>query len=261
MKVSALYIYPFKSGPAVAVQHARTTPTGFAHDRRFMVTDTDGVFITQRENPRLGQCRARFDGETFTLDAAFGSIALLAGERPADVRVWDDAVEATRCGAHVEAWFAELLQQPVWVVQMSPRTERASDGHPDDPLNFADAFPYNFATTASLDALNARIAGDDVPIAAFRPNIVIDGSQPWAEDNWQRVRAGGATFECTTNCARCAIPMLDPQHPARPRRDGEPLRSLAKFRKNAQGKVDFARYAIAREHGVVSTGDTFEVLD
>ena len=258
MRVAALYIYPYKGGPAAAVDRVETTPRGFAHDRRFMVTTPSGGFLTQRTHPALGRARAVVGENGLFLSAEdLGEVVV---EWPThastiDVQVWSDAVAALRTSDAADDFFTALVGEPAQLVYMPEHAHRPVDGHADLPLSFADGYPYLIANTASLDDLNVRIPGDPVPMAAFRPNIVVEGAHAWAEDEWTSVAVGDAVLTCTTNCERCSVTTLDPSYPDRPRRDGEPLRTLAKFRRNARGKVDFARNAILDRAGTITVGD------
>jgi hypothetical protein len=137
-------------------------------------------------------------------------------------------------------------------------------------VSFADSYPYLVANTTSLDDLNARILVDSrhkaqnypaIPMAAFRPNFVVSGAAAWAEDTWKRLRVGDAEFEVVSPCERCKITTLDPSDPRKVRKDQEPLRTLAKFRRNADGVI-FASNAICRNPGVtINVGDVVEVLE
>lgn len=258
MKISALYIYPFKGGPAFPVNQWQAEERGLQHDRRFMVTNAAGKFLTQRSHPALGRCSIELTNRGLLVSAdGIGSIVL----RPpgttdkVDVQVWSDTVHATRTAATSDDFFTELVGEPAMLVYMGDDAQRTVGSHPEHPLSFADGYPYLVANTASLDSLNKRIAGDPVPMLAFRPSIVVESTQPWAEDSWNVLDFGDAALECTTNCERCSVTTLDPTHPDRPRRDGEPLRTLAKFRRNASGKVDFARNAILARAGMLAVGD------
>ncbi len=258
MKVAALFIYPLKSGPAIAVDGWEATMRGFAHDRRYMVTSPDGAFMTQRANPALGRAAAELtgDGVRFTAEGV-GDLVIHQpqGDERTAVTVWSDRVAALRVSDAADDFFTTLLGEPAQLVYMPDDVHRGADQNPEHPLSFADGFPYLLATSASLGDLNLRITGDAVPMAAFRPNIVIDGAHAWAEDHWATLRIGEAEFTCATNCERCSITTLDPVRPDRPRRDGEPLRTLAKFRRNDRGKVDFARNALLSKAGSVRVGD------
>ncbi len=259
MRVSGLYIYPIKSGPAVPVSTAVLLERGFEHDRRFMVTGPGGTFMSQRSHPALGR---------IALSLAEGRVAVRAEGIGAcswdlqpssiarvDTRIWKDDVSATRVSEDADAFFTALLGEPAQLVAMPDESRRPVAGMEDIAVSFADGYPYLVVNTASLQDLNRRIEGAPLSMLAFRPNVVIDTDDPWAEDTWARLRVAQATLECVSNCERCSMTTLNPQLPDRPRPDGEPLRTLATFRRGDSGAVEFGRNAVARGSGTLRVGD------
>lgn len=266
MKVESLHVYPLKSGRGFSVDSFAADERGFDGDRRLMVTDPDGNFLTQRTHPKLGWVDVRGAEDIWRFEAEGKALTVDVSSGPCtEVTVWSDTLEAVDCGDAAARWFTDLLETPARLVYMPYSTRRQSDvRHPSDnvELSFADACPYLVTTQESLADLNARIAGDDVPMAAFRPSIVLSGAPAWDEDNWRILRIGDATFDAVKPCTRCKITTLDPERPGpRGRRDGEPLRTLATFRRDARGEVMFGMYFVCRSPGVtISTSDAVEVL-
>lgn len=264
MHLSALYLYPMKSCAPLAVDEARLEPRGLAHDRRWMVVDLAGRFLTGRELSRLTLVRA--------LPAADGSLSLEAPGMPtlqvpspaADgslaVTVWKSEVLARTCDPAVDAWLSTFLGQPVRLVHMDAGVHRpiASDSaRPGDEVSFADAFPLLLITRAALDGLNARLR-NPVSMLRFRPNLVVDDAPEHAEDGWSRIRIGGVELEVGKACVRCVFTTVDPD---RGERDagGEPLRTLITYRRGEEG-VTFGRNLIPRGSGALRVGDRVEVL-
>ena len=262
MRVAQLYIYPIKSGPAVCLAQAEALERGLAHDRRFMVTDARGTFITQRSHPALGRIDLRIEGDTLHVDASgIGTCAvpLSPAEGPSmDVRVWSDTVRAHAVSTEADALFSAVVGAPSRLVYMPDQSRRPVEGFETHAVSFADGYPVLVTNTASLEDLGRRIEGPTPPMLAFRPNVVIDTDTAWAEDDWTVLRIGDAALECTTGCERCSVTTLDPALPGRPRPDGEPLRTLAKFRRLG-GKVIFGRNAIVRSPGLMTAPGEVEV--
>lgn len=254
MNVQSLHIYPVKSIAGVSLERATAAARGFVGDRRFMVIDETGNFLSQRTHPMLGHVRAEGSDRAWVLRRD-GADALTVDDvlgEPVDTTVWSDNVVAHRVSDAADAWFSELLDEPVRFVTMPAEPVRATkDG---DPVSFADGYPYLIAVEASLHALNDRIDGPPIPMAAFRPNIVVTGADAWAEDDWTRLTIGDAVFDIISPCERCRITTLDPDAPGRPRRDNEPLRTLATFRR-ADGGVIFAVNAVCRTAAVTVRRD------
>lgn len=259
MRIESLYIYPIKSGPAVALESVEAVERGLARDRRFMVVDECGTFLSQRSHPALGRYSLRLLDDALVLDDGQGGAACQvpdspSGRRAARVRVWSDTIDAVEVSAEADAFFSALLGEPARLVYMPQSTRRLVSGHDGVATSFADGFPVLVTNTASLADLNARIRGDAVPMLAFRPNVVVDAATPWVEDEWDSLTFGDVVLECASACERCVMTMLDPADPKHTREDGEPLRALAKFRRSASGAVTFGRNALVRTSGTLRRG-------
>jgi uncharacterized protein YcbX len=258
VKIEQLFVHPIKSCAALSVQEARVTARGLEHDRRWMVTNDEGEFLTQRTLPEMALIHVAVDGERFTVRREGHPPLLLPflhddGAR-VDVVVWDDRVRAVR---HEQGsdWFSRVLGGRVQLVCMPDDTRRAVD--PDyardgDIVNFADGFPILVVNRASLEAL-----GDGIDVRRFRPNIVVSGAAAWAEDDWRALTVGDALVLRTPKpCARCTIPGVDPDTAEITK---EPLRALAKLR-TRDNKALFGINAIPDADGIVRVGDAVRVV-
>jgi uncharacterized protein len=264
MHVASLHLHPVKSCAALDVDALDVTARGPAGDRRWLIVDAQGRFVTAREHPRVVGLRARPVAGGLRLEAPGGATLEVPTPSPhaprVDVVVWRDTVRAQACDAGVDAWLCEALGMPVRLVHMDEAARRAVDpayGAPGDEVSFADAYPLLVVSQASLDALNARLARP-VPMARFRPNIVVAGTAPHAEDAWRRVRIGNVEFEAVKPCTRCVFTTLDPVSMTRDP-DGEPLRTLATYRRapaeSGLTGVLFGMNLIPRGEGKVRRGD------
>lgn len=263
MRLAAIHLHPLKSARGMRLTHAEVGPTGLRYDRRWMIVDRTDRFVSQREDPRLGRIAPRLDESAgqLRLDApGAGELALplrLGPGRPRTVTIWDDEVAARDCGDAAADWLATLLDGPYRLVVLPDDAVRPVDpdyARPDDRVSFADGFPYLLANEASLADLNRR-AGTRLTMERFRPNLVVAGGAPFAEDGWSRVTVGDVPFRVAKPCARCVVPTLDPDtQEAGP----EPLRTLATFRK-VNGKVLFGQNLLPDGGGVVRVGDAVTV--
>ncbi|MEZ4423632.1 MAG: MOSC domain-containing protein [Gemmatimonadota bacterium] len=265
MHVSALYLHPLKSGRRVALDRAALTERGFAGDRTWMVVRPDGAFLTGREHPRLTQVAARVEGEDLELSTPGGTVLHVpppsADAEAVPVRIWGDDVRARAAGGEADRWLSDTLGFPCRLVRLDPEAPRTVDptyARPSDTVGFADGFPVLVTTTASLEALNARLP-EPLAMTRFRPNLVVDGATAFAEDGWRHIRVGETELALVKPCARCVLTTVDPEtgevHP-----DGEPLRTLATFRRSDRG-VLFGQNAIPRRLGTVRVGDPVEVVE
>lgn len=264
MQLSALYVYPVKSCAALALVSAELEPRGLAHDRRWMIVDSDGRFLTGRQLPRLVLLRATPTATGLILqvpDAEPVEIAFpLAAATRRTVAVWKDAVEAPDAGDDAARWLSTFLGREVRLVYMDARAVRAvapDYAQPGDEVSFADGYPLLAISQAALDALNARLDAP-LPMLRFRPNLVIAGATPHAEDAWRRIRVGAVTFDAVKTCVRCVFTTVDAERggfdPS-----GEPLRTLKTYRRSKRG-ITFGMNLIARGTGTMRVGDAVTVL-
>jgi MOSC domain-containing protein len=258
--VSALYVYPIKSCRGIRVQKWPVVARGFVADRRWMIVDADGSFVTQRELAQLALVDTALEGERLRVTAPGRTDLVLpltheAGESR-QVQIWEDR------GLGIvhelgSAWFSSYLGLPHELVYMPEHHRRQVNPRralPGDIVSFADAYPFMLLSEASLADLNSRL---DVPLtmARFRPNIVISGSPAFAEDGYAQVRIGEISFRGPKRCERCAITTVDPLTAERGR---EPLRTLAQYRLEEQ-KIWFGMNLIHDNEGVLRVGDRVEV--
>ncbi len=269
MRVSSLHIYPVKSMRGLSVDSARVRPRGLAGDRRWVVVDRDGKFLTQRSHPVLATIEAAPDAAGLILHAGGEQHLVMTpgkGAR-AKVTVWGSQVDAAIADVATNQWLSAILGEAVRLAFMDrdAARETSREWTPSPaPVSFADAFAFLFTTTGSLAALNNEIAGGGgapVVMARFRPSIVIEHDTPWAEDAWRQLRIGDAVFDCVKPCARCVMTTIDQKTGEATGK--EPLKSLAKLRRSTDARIDgvlFGVNAIVTRAGECSVGDAVEVL-
>ena len=183
-----------------------------------------------------------------------------AGEERGNVTVWGDRVDAADAGPEAAAWFSQFLGLTCRLMFMDESAHRpvAPDyGQEGDVVSFADALPLLVTTEACLTDLNRRLE-KPLPMSRFRPNLVVDGNAPWADDDWRRVRVGEVEFDITHPCARCVVTTID-QGTGEKGRDGEPLKTLSTFRRGEKG-VLFGQNLVPRSGGTIRVGDEVTVL-
>lgn len=259
--VSAIHIYPLKGARGVELEAAHAGRRGFDGDRRWMVVDARGGFLSQRSHPRLALLRATVaGGESAPLWLEAPGLSPLEVPAPcglaAPVRIWNDTVAARDAGDEAAAWLSAFLGEPARLAHMADDVVRPLTAAPGGQVSFADAYPYLLLSAGSLADLNRRLAAP-LPMDRFRPNLVVDGCTPFAEDGWRRLRAGRVVFRIAAPCARCTVTTVDQ---ATGERGAEPLRTLATYRQR-DGKIWFGQNLIAENEGPVRRGDPVEVID
>jgi hypothetical protein len=262
--VSSLHVYPVKGMKGIEVPEARATERGLAHDRRWMVVDLAGEFFTQRSHPKLATVWTELLEGALELSAPdAGSVEVPfepQGDIPARVRVWNSTCDALPASREADAWLSEYLGQACRLVYMPETTRRYSNpaytADRQHLVGFADGYAYLVATQASLADLNARLASRGhgaLPMNRFRPNIVVEGSIPYAEDAWAELRVGGALLRKAKPCGRCEVTTTD--QATGEVRGPEPLATLAEYRNSEEFGVMFGVNFVSVEPGVVRRGD------
>lgn len=273
--LTGLRRYPVKSCRGEDLESALVQPWGLEGDRRWMLVDPDGEKVTARETHVLLTVVPELVPGGVRLTAPGAGVEPLLVAEPqipdTEVRIWSSRVAAASAGAEADAWFTAVAGRPLRLVYLDDPTRRAVNpdkSQPGDVVAFADAFPMLLASSSSLAQLNDWIqdgpsAGQEpLDIRRFRPNLVIEGADPFAEDTWSRIRVGGTTFRVAQDCSRCVLTTV---HPDTIVRGHEPIATLSRHRRWA-GKVWFAVDLIPdRQPGVpggtLRVGDEVEVLE
>ena len=264
-RLTALIRYPLKSGRGEPMSQAVVGARGLQHDRRWVVVDAEGRFLSARTHPNLlgVWVEAGTDG-ALVLSTEGQQACVVPAPAPTQplipVTVWDDATHGSPLGPVADAWISARLGETCRLVFMPDTVERPVDperARPGDVVSYADGFPLLLTNQASLAALNADL-DDGVPMICFRPNLVVAGFDAFAEQGWSRIRVGALELENGGPCVRCQLTTRDPETGVR-RDDGEPLRTLARNHK-LDGKVVFGINLIPRTLGRLSVGDLVEVL-
>lgn len=256
IQVGSLHIFPIKSLRGFSPERWEVERRGLKHDRRWMLVDENGLFLTQRKIAKM----ALFDVEPMAGGLRVG----LQGHAPIElpfeangarrwVRVWGSRVAADLVCAEADAWFSDKLKLPCSLVRMpesSRRSAKAANARASDIVGFADSNPILVAGTASLGDLNQRLV-KPLPIIRFRANIVVSGAQPFEEDEWPSFKIGDVALRRTKKCGRCIVTTIDIETG---KSSDEPLRTLATFRKDGKN-VCFGTYFAPDSLGEIGVGD------
>jgi uncharacterized protein YcbX len=277
-RVEALFIYPLKSARAIALDSARLGATGFEWDRHWMASDDNGTFFSQRTHPKLALIQPKLDGVAVQgLASPAASVTTLTLEReglqplrqstqpagePRPVRVWDDRFPSLDQGDEASEWLSQALGTKARLIRLMPRAQRHADpdfaGDTTAPVSFTDAFPFLVVNRASLESLNERMP-EPVPMNRFRPNIVLGGLEPWAEDRIESISIGAVRLRLVKPCTRCVITSTD-QLTGEIKENPLPVLRAFRFSKELRG-VMFGENAVI-ESGIaesIARGDECQV--
>ncbi|MAA63914.1 MAG: MOSC domain-containing protein [Alteromonadaceae bacterium] len=268
LTVEQLYYYPVKSLRGIAVDSLDLSDFGPLNDRRWMIVDSDGKFVTQREQPRLAQVSAQLTSSGLqlcfpaippSLDETI--VAVEFGSQSLAVTVWKDTVRAIVAKPASSEALSRFLGLQVQLVYMPQDVVREADTRFTEPgrrVGFADGFPFLVTHQASLDALSRRI-GSDIEMRRFRPNIVVSGGEAFAEDRWRTLTREGLTLTLVKPCSRCIMTTVDPWLGVKSD-DRQPLRELGSFRRTDAGVI-FGMNAVHDGAGPIKVGDQFEISE
>ena len=257
LKLSEIYIYPIKSLGGISLQQAIVMPKGLQHDRRWMLVDEDGMFMTQRVYPELALFKVTADTDQLTIRYKQESTILPFNhspfESPALVTIWDDRIAAFEVSTIQSSWFSDFLKMKCKLVYFPEENTRPVNplySVNNEQVSLADAYPFLIIGQSSLDDLNSRLE-QPLPMNRFRPNFVFTGGEPCEEDAWRNFTIGSNRFVGVKPCARCVLTTVN-QDTAE--KGLEPLRTLATYRKR-DNKILFGQNLVAIDHQVIAVGD------
>jgi uncharacterized protein len=275
VRLASVHIYPMKAARAVDLNESVVEPWGLAGDRRWLLVDEDGRFVSQREEPSLARVVVSYGPDAISVSTAtLPGLQVAAptagdGDRASDgvtmlnATVWGSTVLAAAAGPAGDAWFSAYLGRPVRLVYLDDPTRRPVDpefGRDGDVVSFADGYPLLLTNTASLDELGRWLTEDGerpVPMTRFRPNTVVSGAPAWAEDRWRRIRIGAVEFRVVKPCGRCVVTTTDQ---ITGQVGSQPLKMLGRRRRFGKQLV-FGQNMIPDSLGVIRTGDPVEILE
>lgn len=267
LRLSALYRYPLKSGKAETLQHIGLDKLGLDGDRRWMLVDeASGRFLTQRTVAKMSQLSALWNSAGglslsspghATLEIALpGSDAELRG-----VTLWRDALRVPDAGDQAAAWVSDFIGKPTRLVHIPlerARYTEAGYGQDGDQVGFADGYPLLLIGQASLDDVSTRV-GRPMEMLRFRPNLVIEGGDAFAEDGWKRLRIGDVELRVVKPCSRCILTTIDPKTGERSA-DREPFATLEAYRKTENGAM-FGQNVVNDGVGHLEVGMPVTILE
>jgi uncharacterized protein len=259
VEVSGLHIYPVKSLKGITLDRSAVEKRGLRYDRRWMLVDESGQFLTQRSDTKLALIGTSIKPDGLLLTSPCGGSFLVPfcpSGASRIVRVWKDELEAVEVCTEVNNWLSAILELPCSLVYMPDDVVRATNPEftlPGDMVGFADAYPVLVIGESSLAELNSKLESP-LPMNRFRPNIVVIGSAPHEEDSWPGFQIGDVKFRAVKQCARCSVTATDQE-------TGEvgvePLRTLAKYRLRDQ-KILFGAYFVPEVEGQVAIGQALD---
>lgn len=260
--VSSLSVYPVKSCREVGMTRSHVEAFGLSNDRRWMVVDEKGVMLTQRKIAKMCLIQPEIKEDGLVLNTS--GIECLYVEKPlankiTKVKIWTDYCQVYDAGDKAASWLSYVLSTKCRLVYFPDDEFRQVDinyANKGDKTAFSDGFPLLLISQGSLDDLNQRLSVP-VTMSRFRPNIVVNGCQPFAEDSWRKIRIGEIDYRVVKPCSRCVIPTINIETAER---EKEPIKTLGSYRKR-DNKIFFGQNVIADENGKIEVGMSVEILE
>ena len=258
-----MHFYPIKGCKAIDLNSASVGAMGPEMDRRWMIVDSNGRFISQRQEPSMALIETEWKGNVLTVRVPNGpphSIPFANQGPKREVSIWDDICEAIDQGDAIAKWLSHFLGRECRLVFIPDDSKRRVNPkyapNPDSIVGFADRFPFLLISEASLHDLNKRLE-HPIPMNRFRPNLVVSGCGPFEEDTWKRIRIGNIIFKAAKPCSRCTVITVDQNTGEK---GEEPLKTLATYRKMEKG-ILFGQNLVHENQGVLSVGEIVEILE
>jgi hypothetical protein len=274
LTLTHIFVYPVKSLGGISLRSVKTEERGLQHDRRWMLVDKNGMFLTQREHPQMALLQVDIKNDMLEVTHKTKTIPNLqlpiydfqlptSNPQPTAtsiaVNIWNDIVIARIVSRDADQWFSEVLNMDCHLVFMDNESERLTDSQytpQQKQVSFADAYPFLIIGQESLNELNRRLK-EPLPMNRFRPNFVFSGGEPFIEDTWKDLMIGNLKFRAVKPCARCVVTTVNQDTAVKA---SEPLETLAKFRKDGN-KVNFGINAVGFGAGMLEVGDQVVPLD
>ncbi len=268
MQLSEINIYPIKALSGISLNKSIVEERGLQFDRRWMLTDKEGVFLTQREFPKMATLKVGIIENGLWVSSENDNLLIPfeSPENEIEVRVWQDICEANLCEKPVSDWFSNVLQTDCQLVWMPENSRRAVEPEfaktANDITSFSEGYPFLLIGESSLEDLNGKLE-KSLPMNRFRPNLVVKNSAAFDEDKWKKIKIGEIIFHVVKPCARCVVTTIDQE---KGEFDGkDPLKTLATFRTfdlNGKRKIMFGQNLLAETFGgTIHLNDPVEILE
>lgn len=263
--LSEIWIYPIKSLGGIQTTQARVFEKGLEMDRRWMLIDNQGVFLTQRVHSKMALFKVDVADSnlvvTFRGKHSLPSITIPIGSNEQGLtlsaKIWNDNVDVMEVDPVISQWFSQHMNFDCRLVQFpegNPRPVDPAYSVDDEDVSLADAYPFLIIGQSSLDDLNRRLR-DAVPMNRFRPNFVFTGGQPYEEDEWRDFTMGSNRFRGVKPCSRCVLTTVNQDTGEK---GTEPLATLSTYRKKGN-KVLFGQNVVGFDKNILRVGDRITV--
>lgn len=264
LKISDIIIYPIKSLGGISLKNAVVEKRGLKYDRRWMLVNENGVFLTQRKFREMALLQVEITDNGLKVSHKTKDIQPIEipfNSEPLEhlrVQVWDDTCTAFTISDSINQWFSDVLERDCRLVYMPDDSLRQLDrryAKEGEITGFADGYPVLILGESALEKLNKKLE-NAIPMNRFRPNLVFSGGSPNEEDTWKELKIGQINFYGAKPCARCIMTTINQDNAVAGK---EPLKTLSTYRKVGK-KILFGQNLIPRSLGEsVKVGDVISI--
>lgn len=266
LKIIDLWIYPIKSLAGIQLGEVNVESRGLQYDRRWVLADENGVFVSQREFPEMNFLQPQINGNIMTITHKKGEYSDLSFDMSEpdtaeeNVTIWDDTCQAKPVDKSADLWFSNFLGKNVRLLYMDENSVRQADQryaiNQSDKVSFADGYPILMISKKSLELLNSK-SEEHIPMSRFRANVIVSGESAHIEDQLRKININGLELYGVKPCARCIMTTIDIETG---KKGKEPLKALSTYRKLGN-KILFGENFIPMSNGKISVGQDIEVLE
>jgi len=254
MILNEIWIYPIKSLPGCRVQFTHLNSIGCRFDRSFMLINSQGEKITQRKHPVLSQIKMELHEEAAILRFKNQTVELNLNTTISGgivhSNVWNDPIEGIHDASIADEFFSDILNEKTRLIQKTGERTSTLPNSQKIASSLADSLPLLVIGTSSLNYIQSQLS-TNFEMHHFRPNLVIQTTQPFIEDEVIGFQIGSTEIRFGKKCGRCGFINVNPE-------DGtvnkNRLSELGKIRRE-NNKTYFGSLFYPNALGVLTEGD------
>ena len=257
--ITELYNYPLKSSRGSLLKTVEVLPTGFRDDRIVALVDSKDKIVTGREHPQLLKLQSEISQNSLTLQSTNSGVThfpLPKDGKEVQVKLFRNAVYGYEFDNTSNEWISNYLDGTYRLIYIQSRLNPVlgnRGGEEGELKTYADSSPVHLINLASLHEVNIMM-DKKVGVRNFRPNMVIEGAEPFEEDTWSRIQINEVIYRVQEKTQRCIFTTIDPIT-CNKHTDMEPLASIAQMRLKKGLKPTFGINLVPLNSGTVSVGD------
>lgn len=261
IRLEEIRIYPIKSTAPIFVTQANVLAQSIQHDRHWGIFNSDNKALTARDYPQMLDLETAISEDHLTVSFKGETVAQIPlqskGEAIDTLAIHSHTVTGIEIDSEANMWLSNFMGTTCRLIQYNEEKKRPvlakHGGSDEDRVGFGDQAPILILSEASLADVNTRLSSP-IGMDRFRPNLIVSGLDAYEEDYLTQVQIGSTTLKIIQQCERCILTTIDPVSKKK-NSEGEPLTTLAKYRKGPRGGIVFGVHAVVLKEGQINKGD------